>query len=76
MMAEQLSVAVAVNGTVAVQTPAPVFTAMFAGQVITGAILSVTVMVNVQTSVLPDGSVAVAVTVVVPTGNALPEAWL
>ena len=37
-----------------------------------GALLIVTV--NVQLAVLPDASVAVAVTVVVPTGNTEPEA--
>ena len=76
MMEEQLSVALALNVTVAVQAPAPVFTAMFEGQVMIGSSLSVTVTVNVHTSVFPAGSVAVAVTVVVPTGNALPLAWL
>jgi hypothetical protein len=73
MTAEQLSVADAENVTTASQSPASVFTAMSAGQVMTGSSLSVTVMSNVQISVLPAGSVAVAVTVVVPTGNALPQ---
>ena len=34
------------------------------------------VTVNVQVAVLPDASVAVAVTVVVPTGNKLPDAGI
>ena len=45
---------------------------ILAGQVIAGAWLSVTVTVNEQVLVLPEGSVAVAVTPVVPTGNVLP----
>ena len=49
---------------------------MLAGQIATGFSLSVTVTVNVQLDELPEGSVAVAVTVVVPIGNELPEAGL
>src|SRR2546421_4581914 len=44
------------------------------GQTIFGASLSVTVTVNEQLAVLPLASVAVYATVVVPTGNAEPEA--
>jgi len=47
---------------------------MFAGQVIVGGCVSFTVTVNVQVAVLPTASVAVDVTVVVPTGKKLPDA--
>ena len=47
-----------------------------AGQTICGAWVSLTVTVNVQTFVLPDASVAMLVTVVVPIGNVEPEAGL
>ena len=49
---------------------------MFAGQVIVGACVSTTVTVNIHELWLPEASVAVAVTVVVPFGNALPEGGL
>ena len=49
---------------------------MSAGQVITGVSVSLTVTINVQVSALPAGSVAIQVTVVVPTGNTEPEAGL
>ena len=49
---------------------------MLAGQLITGAVLSLTVTVNEQAAVLPAPSVAVAVTVVVPRANVLPLAGL
>ena len=49
---------------------------MSAGQVITGASVSLTVTINVQVSALPTGSIAIHVTVVVPTENAEPEAGL
>src|SRR6187200_405206 len=49
---------------------------MLDGQVICGASVSLTVTVKVQTLVLPEASVAMLVTVVVPTGNAEPEAGL
>ena len=68
----QLSVAVTVNGTVAVQDPIGVDTVMFAGQVITGAWVSFTVTVNVQVAILPTASVALNTLVVVPIGNVLP----
>ena len=51
-------------------------TEILAGQVITGGILSTTVTVNAQIAVLPAASVAVAITVVVPIGNVLPETGL
>ena len=49
---------------------------MFAGQLICGASVSFTVTVKVQLEVLPAASVAVAVTVVNPIGNVLPDAGL
>jgi hypothetical protein len=48
----------------------------FAGQVIVGFWLSLTVTVNVQVVALPDVSVAVAVTVVVPVGKLAPDGGL
>jgi hypothetical protein len=50
------------------------FTVILAGQVIAGGCASFTVTVNVQVAVLPAASVAVDVTVVVPTGKKLPDA--
>ena len=47
---------------------------MFAGQVIEGACVSLTVTVKVQVPVFAEASVAVHVTVVVPFGNVEPEA--
>ena len=52
--------------------PAVLFTAIFEGHVIIGGWLSATVTVNIQDEV-PQSLVAVAVTVVVPTGNKVPE---
>jgi hypothetical protein len=52
------------------------FTVILAGHVIVGFCASTTVTVNVQDAVLPDASVAVTVTVVVPTGKKLPDAGL
>ena len=49
---------------------------MSAGQVTTGASVSLTVTINVQVSALPTASIAMQVTVVVPTGNTEPEAGL
>jgi hypothetical protein len=70
----QLSVAVALAYvTTAVQRFASVLAVLFAGQAITGACVSLTVMVNVQVSIRPS-SVAVQVTVVVPFGKNDPEA--
>jgi len=48
----------------------------FAGHTIAGGCVSFTVTVNVHCVVFPDVSVAVAVTVVVPFGNAVPDAGL
>ena len=68
-VALQLSVAVAMPGLpVKLQTPSSALRAIFAGQVITGASLSVTVTVCVALAVLPLTSVTFQVIVVVPTG--------
>jgi hypothetical protein len=59
--------------TIAEQFPASLFTTMFGGQEVnTGGWLSFTVTVKLQFDELPPASVAVNVTVVVPTGNAEP----
>ena len=65
----QLSVVidVPIDTAVAVQ-PTFVFAVTFAGHVITGLTLSVTVTVCAQVAVLPDPSVAVQITVVTPFG--------
>jgi hypothetical protein len=70
----QLSLAVAVNMTTAVHTPESVVVVILPGQTAVGASLSLTVTVNMQVDVLPDASVAVQVTVVVPLANAEPDA--
>ena len=49
-------------------------TVMFEGTVITGAVVSLTVTVNVLLAEFPAASLAVAVTVVVPSGKVEPEA--
>ena len=49
---------------------------MSAGHVATGDSVSLTVTLNEQVSALPEASVAIQVTVVVPTGNTEPEAGL
>jgi hypothetical protein len=72
----QLSEAVTLKVTLLVQAPEAVFTVRFAGQVIVGFCVSFTVTVKVQIFVLPLQSVAVLVTVVVPTGKAKPLAEL
>jgi hypothetical protein len=51
-------------------------TEIFAGQVMEGASVSFTVTWNEQDEVLPAPSVAVQVTVVVPTENTVPDAGL
>ena len=51
-------------------------TAMLAGHVIVGFSASRTVTVKEQEAVSPTASVAVAVTVVVPTRKVDPGAWL
>lgn len=69
----QLSLAVAVNVTLAVQIPAPVFVVMFEGQVTVGGCASFTVTVNEQLDE-PPVLLAVHVTVVVPLLKVLPDA--
>ena len=68
---EQLSAVTGVpsDATVATQVPAFTFTVMFAGQVIVGLMLSITVTVNEQVDTLFDASVTVYVTVVTPRLN-------
>jgi len=69
----QLSLAAgAVQLTIAVQRPASVFCVTFAGQVMDGFSLSLTVTSNWQVLVLPAASLAVQVTCVVPLGKAEP----
>jgi hypothetical protein len=51
-------------------------TLISAGQAICGGSVSLTVIVKEQVAVLPDASVAVAVTVVVPGGNVEPDGGL
>jgi len=71
----QLSVGVGVAYVAtAVQIPAAVFNVIFAGHVIAGGILSLTVTVKVQDAVFSEASVAVHVTVVVPLAKLEPEA--
>ncbi len=64
------------NFTVAPHTFASFGTVTFAGHVIVGAVVSVTVIVNVHvvSGLFADASVAVHVTVVTPTGNVDPDA--
>jgi len=73
---EQLSVPVTLNVTTAVQLFKSLFWVMFEGHVMTGFCPSTTVTVNEQVAEFPLISVAVLVTVVVPTLNVLPEAGL
>jgi hypothetical protein len=72
----QLSAALTVKFTTAEHWPGVLFTVMFAGQVMVGFCVSVTVTVKLHTAVFPEASVAVAFTVVVPTGKDEPEAGL
>jgi hypothetical protein len=71
----QLSVAVALKLTAAEHWPDELPTVIGAGHITTGGCESVTVTVNVHAlDVLPDASVAVQLTLVVPTGNVEPDA--
>src|SRR5439155_24135789 len=72
LVSAQLSVAVTVKVTVLVQPPGAAFTARFAGQVICGSWVSLTVTVKLHVRALPLRSRAVLVTVVTPTGKAKP----
>jgi hypothetical protein len=62
--AEQLSLAPTENVTGAAQVPAIALTAMLAGQLITGGVLSITVIVCVALALLVEPSVAVNVRVI------------
>src|SRR5206468_3672976 len=72
----QLSVAVTLNVTLLEHAPAAALTARLLEQVITGACVSLTVTVKLQLALLPCASVAVLVTVVVPTAKLVPLAGL
>jgi hypothetical protein len=72
----QLSLAVMVKLTLLEQTPGAAFTMRFAGQVICGSCVSLTVTVKLHVLLLPLLSRAVPVTVVTPTGKAKPLAGL
>src|SRR5947208_2319410 len=72
LVSAQLSVAVTVKVTVLVQPPGAAFTARFAGQVICGSWVSLTVTVKLHVRALPLRSRAMLVTVVTPTGKAKP----
>ena len=69
---EQLSVAVAAKFTIRLHWPGAVFVTIFAGQVTTGASLSLTVTVKLQLVEFPNASVAVQLTAVIPLAKALP----
>lgn len=60
----------------AVPAPEACVTVISAGQAIVGFSVSLTVTVKEQLAVLPDASVAVLVTVVVPFGKVEPEGGL
>jgi len=70
--APQLSVAVTLNVTLLVHAPSAAVTVRFAGQVIAGSWVSLTVTVKRHWLALPLLSRTVLITVVVPTGNADP----
>jgi hypothetical protein len=72
-----LPVTVGENETLALHCPGALGTTMLAGQVMVGAVpavLELTVTENVHWVALPERSVAVQFTGVVPSGNAVPEA--
>ena len=68
----QLSEAVAVNVTLLAQEPGAVLTVRFAGQVMAGSWVSLTVTVKEQVALLLAVSVAVQVTVVTPLAKLEP----
>lgn len=71
----QFSTAVAVPGSIfAEQVPGSLPLTMLAGQLITGAVVSVTVNVVLAVALLPALSVAVSVTVWVPSPTKEPAA--
>jgi hypothetical protein len=70
----QLSLATgAGNVTIAEQSRGCVFVTMFAGQVMPGGSVSLTVTVKLALPCFPVSSVAVQLTVVVPLGSTLPD---
>ena len=71
-VAEQLSVELTVKFTTALQKPASTFAFMLPGQLMTGFSRSLTVTLKLHVAILPEGSVAVYVTVVIPLGNNSP----
>src|SRR4029079_15143653 len=70
----QLSAAVTTKVTLLEHVPENVLTTRLVEQLITGACTSFTVTVKLHVALLPPASVAVLVTVVVPTGKLLPLA--
>src|SRR5207247_2457315 len=72
----QLSAAVTTKVTLLEHVPANTFTTRLVEQVITGDCTSFTVTVKLHVALLPFASVAVLVTVVVPTGKLVPLAGL
>jgi hypothetical protein len=77
VVAEQLSFAVGVGYVTTTQhCPISASAATFAGHAIVGSSMSSTVTVKAQVDALPFASVAVHVTVVVPTGNGAPDGGL
>jgi hypothetical protein len=75
-VAEQLSVAVTLKLTTALQELASVFTVILEGQLMTGDSLSATITSNVHVVTFPEASIAAALTFVVPTGKVEPDAGL
>jgi len=73
---ENVSLADGVKFTTVEHEPGSALLVILAGQVITGGVASITVTVKVPIRVLPTPSVAVLVTIVVPSGNAEPEGGL
>src|SRR5207249_7579096 len=72
----QLSVAVTAKVTLLTQVPPEVLTLILAGQVMTGASLSLTVTVKLQVALLPWPSLALQFTVVGPRAKLLPLAGM
>ena len=70
---ENVSVAVAVKVTIVEQDPGSALCVMLLGQVTTGGVASITVTMKVPVRVFPTPSVAVLVTIVVPSGNVDPD---
>src|SRR5438477_4011183 len=68
----QLSVAVAMKVTLLAQVPGEVLTTILAGQIITGASASLMATVKEQVPALPQPSVAVQRTLLVPTAKVEP----